>query len=796
MPIPREVREQRRVRLVVGLAVAAGAAAVPVVLDTGEAGVGPVPVIAGLAALMTLAHAFPLYLPRETQGEDLNLEEGVVALMLLLLPPAGVLVAATAAGAVGHAVRRRDPLKRLFDHGIQTLGVGVAVVVQHAIRPPGDGPVGHLEALAAAAGVCGFTVVISLFVWGVIAAAGGRRFRDVALPAVPFAILASGVALTSGLLAAVAARQIWWAPLLGLVPLVAVGRILTSLQRAEQDRRRLGGLVRTAEETAGAVAKGSVGESVVAAARELLRVGRAEVRAGRPGPGELGARLTSTGEERWLVVGDRHPLDPFNDADQALLDGMAALASTALDNAFLLEQVSHQALHDALTGLPNRALFADRVSQAITHAERVDEEVAVVYLDLDRFKRVNDSLGHTQGDELLCQVAARIVAAVRPTDTVCRMGGDEFTILLPGVGATADLAPISDRLMESVRHPFEVGGQPIFVTASVGVAVFPQDGTDVGSLLRAADAAMYQAKSAGRDGVSLSTPVDGGDDVLALEAALHAALRRDELWVAYQPLVDLRSDRVVGFEALVRWHHPDLGTVPPDRFLPVAEESGLIVDIDTWVLRTATRQAGGWRAAGHDVHVAVNVSSRTLRTPAFEGLVAAALADAGLPPGGLELEITERVAADEPAQIVDRLARLRALGVRVSIDDFGTGYSSLSRIQSFPVDRLKIDRSFVRRITSRDDRAPIAAATLAMAHSLGLVVTAEGVETDEQLDFLRSQGCDSAQGFLLGKPMPAAAATSHLAARAVERRATGGLVTGDGFAASGARLSRPVVDLK
>ena len=785
-----------RVRVLVGVAVASAVAWAPVPLTTGEPGIGSVPAVAFLAALMALAHAFPLYLPRETQGEDLNLEEGVVALMLLLLPPAGVLLAATTAGFIGNAVRRRDGIKRVFDHAVQTVGVGVAVAVQHAIRPPGEGPVGHLEVIAAAAGVCAFTAVISLFVWSVIAVAGERRLKDVAVLALPFTALASGVALTTGLVAAIAARQVWWAPLLGLVPLVAVARVLTSLQRAQQDRRRLGGLVRTAEETAGAVATGSVGESVVAAARELLRVGRAEVRPDGPVHGELGAALTSTGETRWLVVGERHPRDPFTEADQALLDGMAALASTALDNAFLLEQVSHQALHDALTGLPNRALFADRVSQALTHAERVGEDVAVAYLDLDRFKRVNDSLGHALGDELLCQVAARIVSAVRPTDTVCRMGGDEFTILLPGVGAGGDLAAIADRLMEAVRHPFEIDGQPIFVTASIGIALYPQDGADVGSLLRAADVAMYRAKSAGRDIVSVSTALDDpGDDVLAMEASLHAALDNGELWVAYQPIVDLQTLAVLGFEALVRWHHPTLGTVPPDRFLPIAEESGLIVDIDTWVLRTATRQAGEWRRAGHELDISVNVSSRTLRSPELEVTVADAITAAGIPASSLELEVTERVAAEEPAQIVARLARLRATGVRVSIDDFGTGYSSLSRVQSFPVDRLKIDRSFIRRITGRDEKAPIAAATIAMAHSLGLVVTAEGVETTEQLEFLREQRCDTVQGFLLGAPMPAGAATSHLAARAVEGRAAGRLVASDRVATAGARATLPSVDL-
>ena len=444
------------------------------------------------------------------------------------------------------------------------------------------------------------------------------------------------------------------------------------------------------------------------------------------------------------------------------LELLAAQAGVGLANVRLLNRTRHQALHDSLTGLPNQLLFEDRVAQALTQASRNGTSVALLFTDLDRFKKINDSLGHDFGNELLRQVAGRLLGTVRAGDTVARMGGDEFTLLLPGLAGDADATHVATKVIETLRTPFVIGDHQLFVSGSVGIAVYPSDGLRYESLLKHADIAMYRAKAAG--GNTFSLYADHSDDRnayprLTLETDLHMALPRDELRVVYQPQLDLADGAVVGVEALIRWSHPELGEVEPVEFLPLAEEAGLMGAIDTWVLQTACDRAASWLrdhdGPGPGLRMAVNVSARQLQQPEFADTVLGVLERSGLPPHMLELEVTEGAAVTEVTGVREALVRLRSVGVRIAIDDFGTGYSMLARLRDFPLDTLKIDRSFIAEIHDASADAPIVSATIAMARSLGLDVVAEGVEENAQLGFLRDAGCDMAQGFLLSRPIEA-----------------------------------------
>ena len=425
------------------------------------------------------------------------------------------------------------------------------------------------------------------------------------------------------------------------------------------------------------------------------------------------------------------------------------------------ERLAHAAIHDPLTGLPNRVLFMDRLTLALSRAERFGHMTAVAFLDLDRFKLVNDGLGHSVGDELLTAVAERLVGALRAEDTVARFGGDEFTILWEGLEDEQEAVLVARRVLEELRRPFELDGAPVFVTASIGVAI--ADGTaSPTSMLRDADSAMYLAKEAGRGRVEV---FDGKSHTIALENLhvinqLHSALAGNEFRLHYQPIVDLRTDAVVAVEALVRWQHPDRGLLGPDQFIHVAEECGLIVALGAWVLQEACAQVARWNEAGTEaglepIEVSVNLSPRQLSSPDVVASVRAAVLSSGIDPGVLTLEITESTLMHDPQASADTMQALRDIGVGISIDDFGTGYSSLSYLKHFPIDALKVDRTFVDGLGEEPDDSVIVSAVVALAHSLGMTAVAEGVETEIALEELRRLGCDRVQGFLLGRPAAA-----------------------------------------
>jgi diguanylate cyclase (GGDEF)-like protein/PAS domain S-box-containing protein len=465
------------------------------------------------------------------------------------------------------------------------------------------------------------------------------------------------------------------------------------------------------------------------------------------------------GEERWLD----------SSASSVEFGGRPAVLGIAFDvteRKRAEEQIKSLAYHDVLTGLPNRLLFNDRLNVAVAQAHRLQHRLGVLFLDLDRFKVINDSLGHSLGDRLLQAVAERLEAGVREGDTVARLGGDEFILLLPGIARTDDIAKVAEKILDSLRLPFRLEGRDLFVTASIGLSLYPEDGLDGETLVKNADIAMYRAKEQGRDNFQLYTQTmnERAVERLQLESSLRKALAHGELLLHYQPLLDLSTGRVHGVEALLRWEHPETGLVYPGDFMHLAEITSLILPIGVWTLRTACAQTKKWQEEGHPhLSVAVNLSARQFSQPEIVEHVKRALRETGLSARSLDLEITESHAMANAEATIHTLRELKALGVRISIDDFGIGYSSLSYLKRLPIDTLKIDQSFVRDITSDPDDAAIATAIIALAHTLKLRVVAEGVETQQQLEFLSTRQCDRMQGFLFSRPLAAADCGEFLA---------------------------------
>ena len=437
--------------------------------------------------------------------------------------------------------------------------------------------------------------------------------------------------------------------------------------------------------------------------------------------------------------------------------GIVCVVRDATEKTYAEEQIKHLAYHDALTNLPNRLLFKDRLTVSISHAQRERTRIAVLFLDLDRFKVINDSLGHNVGDQLLQAVARRIHTCLRESDTVARLGGDEFTVLLPHLQRSEDAVPIAMKILEAIRQPFHIEGREFFTTTSIGISLYPDDGADAEALIKNADTAMYQAKELGRDKYQLFNALVNAKALqrISLEHGLRRALSNRELDVHFQPIYDLRAAKITGAEALLRWNHPQMGRIPPATFIPLAEASGAMIPIGDEALREACHQARRWLDAGRTLTLAVNLSVTQLQQPDLVDRVRAIVHESGLPPRLLELEITESGAMQHPENSIRMLYDLKKLGIRISLDDFGTGHSSLSYLKRFPIDTLKIDQSFVQDITSDPDTAAIVIAIIAMAHSLRLKVVAEGVELTEQANFLRRHSCDQMQGYLITPPVPA-----------------------------------------
>ncbi|HET7402886.1 MAG TPA: EAL domain-containing protein [Usitatibacter sp.] len=421
-----------------------------------------------------------------------------------------------------------------------------------------------------------------------------------------------------------------------------------------------------------------------------------------------------------------------------------------------LAMIQEMATHDALTGLPNRSLFNETLNHAIGQAERHQRSLAVFFVDLDRFKFINDSLGHSVGDRVLQEAALRLATAVRSSDLVARLGGDEFVLLLEEFGDAAELSEIANKVLANLKGAFAVDSQELAISASIGVCTYPQDGLDAQTLLSNADIAMYRAKEQGRNRFCFYAPEldEISQERLALEAGLRHALERGEIEILYQPKAKFRSGRVTGVEALIRWRHPQLGLLTPDKFVPLAEELGAIVPIGYWTLRHVCERARAWMDDGLALSVAVNLSAAQFHQPELLSELRAILAETRLPAHLLELEITETMVMKDPERAGGVMHALRAMGLRIAMDDFGTGHSSLGYLKRFPIDQLKVDRSFVRDLPHNSDDVAITRAVIAMAHSLKMSVVAEGVEHQQQFDLLRAEGCDEFQGYYCRPPLP------------------------------------------
>jgi len=467
--------------------------------------------------------------------------------------------------------------------------------------------------------------------------------------------------------------------------------------------------------------------------------------------GEIRSRRKN-GSRYWELASISPVVDP-----NGAITHYVAVKEDISDRKDYEAQLEYLSTHDELTGLANRALLSDRLEQSIHYAQRSERQVAVLLLDLDRFKFINDSLGHDFGDRLLCEVARRLQDSVREADTVARLGGDEFVLLLTELAGTKDAGLVANKILHQLAQPYRLDGREISLTASLGISLYPRDGLDVATLIRNADTAMYQSK---RDGSTFSYyATEMNQKVLAtleMESGLRNALERKEFRLHYQPQVDLASGRVIGCEALLRWLHPQKGMISPGDFIPLAEETGLITPIGAWALHEACRQAVVWQEAGFpELRMAVNLSARQFRKGDLPQQVRKTLHQTGLAADRLELELTESMVMDDPVGAKQTMQGLKDLGVFLSLDDFGTGYSSLNYLRRFPVDSLKIDRSFIRDVVVDPSGASVVTSIIDIAHNLRLVAVAEGVETREQLDFLVGCGCDSYQGFFFSKPIPA-----------------------------------------
>ncbi len=446
----------------------------------------------------------------------------------------------------------------------------------------------------------------------------------------------------------------------------------------------------------------------------------------------------------------------FNNILERIQRREIELTAEIVERQRMQEQLDFLAWYDNVTGLHNRHFFNQRLEQAVSYACQHQSRMALIFIDLDNFKNFNDTLGHATGDEVLRIVAQRVSHTVRREDVLARVGGDEFAIIVQAIPDVGVAEQVARKFLDALADPVFINGHEVFIGASIGISVCPDDATDVQDLHKYADSAMYFAKNGGKNAYCVFAPSMRGDAErrIIMEAAMRRALERDELQLLFQPKVDLWSARVVGAEALVRWHSPELGLLGPHAFIPLAEETGMIISIGEWVLRSACRQLKAWQDAGHGtLTMAVNLSGRQLRELSFVDKMRQVLQETGVDPTGLELELTESMLMDAGKQTIDKLRALKATGTRLAIDDFGTGYSSMSYLKMFPIDTLKIDQSFVRDLPGNSEDCAIVQAIIAMAHNLQLQVVAEGIETRGQGDFLRAYGCNLGQGMLYGEPM-------------------------------------------
>jgi len=831
--------------------------------------------------------ARPVLIHVKDQSETAHLDEAFFVVLTLLVAPALTVLTFAAATALAQVVRRRTLIKSVFNSGQVVTSVGVGTLVFTALAGSSSVLSDRRLAAAVVAGAVYFTVNSAAM--ALVLQAVGMPWRQGLGEGLGVRVLLSGGGVAVALPTAVLVGERPWLLPWAVTPLVLLRVVLAGHFEARHDRAQVRGLFEATLAANRSMGHDDVVDAILASARELLRCPVSALTEQEGGPDVLRALVRLPIGDRWLTVSGRNRTQRFDQADQALLDALAAIGAGALANAGMYEEISGQreqlsaitsslgegvcavtyggaitfvnpaaaamlgwpaqdhdgavtpgrsgpagfaapdfvvaaarramatestvasddtrfqradgsffdvaftaspvvqegrptgavivfrditerkrieeqlarhALEDPLTGLPNRRLFLDHLDHAMLRSARSDERHAVLFADIDRFKHINDSLGHHAGDDLLIAIAQRMRESLRPGDMLARIGGDEFTVLLEGVSGVQDAVAVARRILDRMRWPIALSdGHEVVSSLSIGIAL-TEPGKSRDDVLHDADVAMYQTKGKGRGGqyqvFDVQAMGERSAERIELEAGLRRALHRDELEVHYQPLYSIEDRQMVGVEALARWNHPERGLLLPGSFVPLAEESGLILPIGHHVLEAACRQARHWRdELGAELIVGVNLSARQFQQTALVEEILGVLRDTGLPPGQLSLEITETLAMDNMDLTRDVLVRLKELGVRVAIDDFGTGYSALGYLTQFPIDVVKIDRTFVDEVETDPVKSAIVSAVIRLSDAIGSTCVVEGVETRAQLDHLRALGCPEAQGFFLARPVPA-----------------------------------------
>jgi len=721
-------------------------------------------IAAAMGVLVLGSWIWPVVVYREGESEAFNMDEAFFAILALLVPPLVTLGTLALATVTAQVVRRRPLVKSAFNAGQVVIAAGLGIAAGRGVAAPAAF-LTPAQVAAAMLGVAVYCVVNTLLVGGILASMG-TPWRDLTGD-LPFQVALAGAGALVGVVLALAIQVHPWVLALAVPGLVMQRRLISARFAALHDHTRMKGLYEVTLEANRGLRHQAVLDTILESARWLLRSPEATLTPEPPGPGQLAAPVLVADQQLWLAAAGRRRDEPFDDADRDLLKALAAVGSGALSNAELFRQVRlereklhHHAFYDSLTGLANRRLLVERLDHAVQRSAVDRQTHALIFIDVDRFKSINDSLGHVTGDEFLVAIGSRMKNVVRSRDLLARFGGDEFVALLEDVAGVDVPVAAARRICAALERPIVLrDGYEVVASVSVGIAL-SQPGKSADDILHDADVAMYDAKAKGGGGIHrVFDQVSMGSrsaERVRIEADLRKGLERGELEVYYQPFYSLGEERIVGAEALVRWRHPANGLISPAKFIPMAEETGLILPLGRHVLDTACRQVRSIRdRLGVDLPISVNLSPRQFQESGLSAQAAAALDAAGLPSDLLIFEITENVVMEDLAGAREVMRKLDQLGIRLAIDDFGTGHSSLAYLKQFPVQEVKVDRTFVQGMVENPVDSAIVRAVIDLANAMGIAAVAEGVETEGQLARLRMLGCPIAQGFYFSQPLRA-----------------------------------------
>jgi len=721
-------------------------------------------IAAAMGVLVLGSWIWPVVVYREGESEAFNMDEAFFAILALLVPPLVTLGTLALATVTAQVVRRRPLVKSAFNAGQVVIAAGLGIAAGRGVAAPAAF-LTPAQVAAAMLGVAVYCVVNTLLVGGILASMG-TPWRDLTGD-LPFQVALAGAGALVGVVLALAIQVHPWVLALAVPGLVMQRRLISARFAALHDHTRMKGLYEVTLEANRGLRHQAVLDTILESARWLLRSPEATMTPEPPGPGQLAAPVLVADQQLWLAAAGRRRDEPFDDADRDLLKALAAVGSGALSNAELFRQVRlereklhHHAFYDSLTGLANRRLLVERLDHAVQRSAVDRQTHALIFIDVDRFKSINDSLGHVTGDEFLVAIGSRMKNVVRSRDLLARFGGDEFVALLEDVAGVDVPVAAARRICAALERPIVLrDGYEVVASVSVGIAL-SQPGKSADDILHDADVAMYDAKAKGGGGIHrVFDQVSMGSrsaERVRIEADLRKGLERGELEVYYQPFYSLGEERIVGAEALVRWRHPANGLISPAKFIPMAEETGLILPLGRHVLDTACRQVRSIRdRLGVDLPISVNLSPRQFQESGLSAQAAAALDAAGLPSDLLIFEITENVVMEDLAGAREVMRKLDQLGIRLAIDDFGTGHSSLAYLKQFPVQEVKVDRTFVQGMVENPVDSAIVRAVIDLANAMGIAAVAEGVETEGQLARLRMLGCPIAQGFYFSQPLRA-----------------------------------------